>query len=194
MVQRIKTKEDLKRFLDYEVQPISLFLRICPIMISERQLCRKHQILLRKTEFYMNSGRKFQSFFYRRCLQRFQCIYGMHIPPNVFDIGLKIIHSGPILVNSNVVAGKNCTLHVGAKIVAGGTDNGVPVIGDNVIFGVGAVALGEITIADGVAIGANAVVNRSVLEPNIAVAGIPARKISSNGSNVWGKRKAPQEE
>ncbi len=194
MVQRIKTKDDLKRFLNHEVGPISLLLRICPVMFSEKQICRKYQILLRKTEFYMNSGRRFRRAFYRRRLQRFQCIYGMQIPPNVFDIGLKIMHLGPILVNSNVVAGKNCTLHVGAKIVAGGTDNGVPVIGDNVIFGAGAVALGGITIADGVAIGANAVVNKSVLEPNIAVAGVPARKISNNGSNVWGKGKTPREE
>ena len=47
------------------------------------------------------------------------------------------------------------------------------------------VVLGNVTVADNVAIGANAVVNRDVLEENIAVAGVPAKKISNNGAIAW---------
>jgi len=42
--------------------------------------------------------------------------------------------------------------------------------------------MGEITIANGVAIGANSVVNKSIHEQNITVAGVPAKKVSNKGS------------
>ena len=41
---------------------------------------------------------------------------------------------------------------------------------------------GRIEIADGIAIGANAVVNKSFLENNISIAGIPAKKIGNMGT------------
>ena len=46
----------------------------------------------------------------------------------------------------------------------------------------GAKIFGNITIADGIVIGANSVVNKSFLEPNITIAGVPAKKISNKGS------------
>ena len=45
--------------------------------------------------------------------------------------------------------------------------------------------MGGIRIADGVCIGANAVVIKDILEPNITVGGIPARKISDNNSDKY---------
>jgi serine O-acetyltransferase len=42
---------------------------------------------------------------------------------------------------------------------------------------------GPIRIADGIAIGANSVVNRSFEEPGITIAGAPARKVSDRGSD-----------
>lgn len=38
------------------------------------------------------------------------------------------------------------------------------------------VFLGGVYIVNGVALGANAVVNKEIMEPNIAVAGVPAKK------------------
>jgi serine O-acetyltransferase len=58
----------------------------------------------------------------------------------------------------------------------------VPKIGNNVFIGPGAVVIGDIEIADGIAIGANSYVNKSFKEPNITVAGCPAKKISDGGS------------
>jgi serine O-acetyltransferase len=49
-------------------------------------------------------------------------------------------------------------------------------------IGPGAKIFGKITIADNVAIGANSVVNKSVAEPNVTVAGVPARIINRVGN------------
>ena len=49
-------------------------------------------------------------------------------------------------------------------------------------IGVGVVIIGDVEIADNIVIGANAVVNKSFLEPGITIAGVPARKISDKSS------------
>ena len=55
--------------------------------------------------------------------------------------------------------------------------NDAPKIGNNVEIGFGAVIIGKVIIADGIKIGANSVVTKSFLEPNITIAGVPAKKI-----------------
>jgi serine O-acetyltransferase len=62
-----------------------------------------------------------------------------------------------------------------------------PLIGEDVYIGVGARVLGEVEIADGIVIGANAVVTTSFREPSITIAGIPARKISDKGTESFWK-------
>ena len=64
-----------------------------------------------------------------------------------------------------------------------------PIIGDNVCIGPGAVIFGEITIADGCYIGANAVVNKSFTEPNSVIVGIPAKVIKTDPIHWWEKIK-----
>jgi serine O-acetyltransferase len=59
--------------------------------------------------------------------------------------------------------------------------NLAPKIGNNVFIGPGAVIVGPIEIADGIAIGANSYVDRSFTEPDITIAGVPARKVSNKG-------------
>ena len=98
------------------------------------------------------------------------------------------MHVGPILINGNAKIGKNCSIHINTSIVAGGIDSSAPTIGDNVVIGVGAVLLGKISIANNIAIGANAVVNKSFFEEDIAIAGVPAKKISNNGRSKWNKK------
>ena len=89
---------------------------------------------------------------------------------------LRIIHLGSILINNKVRLGNDCKLHINTAFVAKGTSNEAPTLGNGVVVGVGAVVLGGIHIADHVAIGANSVVNKDVLESNITVAGIPAAR------------------
>ena len=50
-------------------------------------------------------------------------------------------------------------------------------------IGPGAKIFGPIKIANNVAIGANAVVNKDCLEDNATLAGVPARVVSHKGSN-----------
>ncbi len=109
---------------------------------------------------------------------------GFTIPPNVFGPGLAIAHRGTIAVNACTRVGANCRIHVCVNIGSqAGTDDQVPVIGDNVYIGPGAMLFGPIRIADGIAIGPNSVVNRSFEEPGITIAGAPARKVGDRGSD-----------
>lgn len=55
------------------------------------------------------------------------------------------------------------------------------IIGKHVYIGPGAKIFGDIYIADDIAIGANAVVNKSFTTPGITVAGVPAKIISDKG-------------
>jgi serine O-acetyltransferase len=82
------------------------------------------------------------------------------------------------VVNGAAKIGANCRLHVCVNIgTQAGYGNKAPIIGDNCYIGPGAKLYGDITIANNTAIGANSVVNKSFEENNIAIAGIPARKI-----------------
>lgn len=68
-------------------------------------------------------------------------------------------------------------MHSGVNI--GATDDGAPIIGDNVYIGPGAKIFGDITIGDNVKVGANSVVNQS-FPSNVVIAGIPAKIVKSS--------------
>ena len=107
---------------------------------------------------------------------------GFSIPINVFGKGLSIAHIGTIVVNGSTHIGENCRIHACVNIGTVPGVNGVaPTIGNNVYIGPGAKIYGNIRIASGIMIGANAVVNKSFDEENICIAGVPARKISDLG-------------
>ena len=73
--------------------------------------------------------------------------YALHIPINTCGKGLKIMHIGPILINGRVKIGENCSLHINTALVAGGTSDEVPCLGNGIVVGVGAVVLGGVRIA-----------------------------------------------
>lgn len=147
----------------------------------------KFQRLLRKTEYYNNCSRTvvgkiigawFKFRFYKQRIK-----YGFSIPLNVFGPGLSIAHIGSIVVNGNASIGENCRIQEGVTIGATNGSTKAPVLGNNVFIGSGAKIIGEIEIPDDVAIGANAVVVKTVAEPGITVAGAPAKKISNHDSH-----------
>lgn len=84
------------------------------------------------------------------------------------------------MVNSKAKVGANCRISHCVTIGAADVTHIPPKIGNNVFIGPGAVIVGAIEIADGVAIGANSFFNKSFLEPGITIAGTPARKISES--------------
>ena len=96
---------------------------------------------------------------------------------NCFDEGLTIDHWGAIVINPKAKIGKNCRLHGNNCIGNNGSIDIAPVIGNNVDIGFGAIVFGDVVIADDIKIDANAVVNKSFLEPGITIAGVPAKRV-----------------
>ena len=178
--ERLHSKKQLKEWLGWELRHYPGGLKA--LLPSETAILRKHQILLRKTEYYTNAGNKLLAIIYRFRLRKLQNRHAMHVPINVCGKGFRLMHIGPVLINNKAVIGENCSFHINTALVSGGSNDGTPVLGNHVVVGVGAVVVGGVCVADYTAIGANAVVNKDVLEENTAVAGVPAKKISNNGS------------
>ncbi len=147
----------------------------------------KYERILRRAEYFANCRRGKiwlpLVFLTQYRLSRYGFKLGFEIPVNAFGAGLSIAHHGMITVNGNVKVGENCRLHNGVTIgTEAGYSDRCPTIGDNVFIAPGSQIFGSITIADGIAIGANSVVNKSFIEEGITIAGAPARKISEKGS------------
>lgn len=145
----------------------------------------KFQRLLRRLEYRVNRG-SFRPIVtltaYR--LRRMGRKLGYTIPPNVFGPGLAIAHAGTIVVSSGARIGANCRIHACVNIGtrAGAKCEEAPVIGQNCYIGPGAKLFGPIVLGSDMAIGANAVVNRSFPRGPATIAGVPARVISNKGS------------
>lgn len=117
-------------------------------------------------------------------------LLGCEIPASTkIGQGLIIHHGRGLVLNENVVIGKNVTLKhnttIGNKESLSGDDLGSPVIEDNVLVGPNSVIIGPIRIGHNSIIGAGSVVIKDV-EPYSIVAGNPARlikKIDNGGKN-----------
>ena len=107
---------------------------------------------------------------------------GFFIPKNIFGPGLCIVHYGTIVVSPFAKIGAWCRIHPSTSI---GEYNGTPQLGDYVYVGPGAKIFGNISIGDNVAIGANAVVNKS-FGSNLIVGGVPAHVLSDKGAKDSG--------
>ncbi len=70
--------------------------------------------------------------------------------------GLCPIHSYSTIINGGATIGKNCTIY--HCVTIGVERSGVPVIGNNVTIGAGAIILGGIHVGNNVNIGAGAIV------------------------------------
>jgi len=141
-------------------------------------------MLLRRVEFFSNCKNsllwKPYIVYLKLRLRNLQIKLGFTIPINTIGPGLCIVHRGPIVIANNAKIGANLRINIGVVI---GEDRGlwnVPTIGDSVTIEPGCKIFGKIQIADGIHIGANAVVNKSFLDPGIVIAGVPARKIGNN--------------
>lgn len=146
----------------------------------------KFQLLMRKVEYYNNCKKGLFSKIYLYILKykykKKQIKYGFSIPINTFGPGLYIQHRGTICVNGSAKIGCNCRINVDVNI---GTnmerEEEAPEIGDNCFIGPGAKIFGKIKIGNNVAIGANAVVNKS-FGNNVTIAGVPAKIVNNIGT------------
>jgi serine O-acetyltransferase len=116
-----------------------------------------------------------------------EILTGISIPASAcighsFYIG----HFGGIILNSNTVIGSDCNISQGVTIGVSGTGEkrGVPVIGDKVYIGAGAVVCGKINIGNNVMIGACSMVNRDLPDNAVAI-GVPAQVVSYKGSEGY---------
>lgn len=160
----LKVKQSIINLLYNDIYRFQVILRLLEYKIN----CKSNRIIILIIKLYYNSLSK---------------KLGFTIPPNVFGPGLSIAHYGTIVVNGAARVGKNCRLHACTSIgTAAGFSGASPKIGDNCYIGPGAKIFGPIELMDNVAIGANAVVNKSICESNITIGGIPARKISCKSS------------
>jgi serine O-acetyltransferase len=94
--------------------------------------------------------------------------------------GFMIWHGVSTIIQAKKI-GKNCTIR--QHITVGNLGNiggGIPVIGDNVEIGSGAIIIGNITIGNNTIIGAGSVVTKDVPE-NCTVVGVPAYIIRKDG-------------
>lgn len=81
-----------------------------------------------------------------------------------------------VVIHKNCIIGRNVTISQCVTIGGKSGSSNVPIIGDNIHIGAGAIILGDIKIGDGAIIGAGAVVLSDVGEKEIW-AGVPACKI-----------------
>lgn len=110
-----------------------------------------------------------------------EVLLGIELPPQLdAGRGLTLYHGYGLVVHRDARLGQRCILRqgvcIGNKRRADGTDSGLPVIGDDVEFGVHAVAIGEIHIGDRARIGACTVITRDV-PPDTTMVGASARAL-----------------
>lgn len=129
---------------------------------------------LRHTEYYAERKSKNIIYYlpyiiYKKQKNKLGRYIGIDMGEGAFEPGLYIAHTGIIVGSSKI--GKNCKLH-GQNCIGSGA-----VIGDNCELWVGAKVIGPAKLANNITVAAGAVVVDSFDEPNITIAGVPAKKI-----------------
>ncbi len=170
----IKTKNDLKEYIKKDSENNQ--------SLNSKEF--KYVKLLRYCEYFYNCNKRIRFRIYKFILNRLSNKYITYIPLNVCEPGLSIAHLGCIFINGKAKVGKNLRIHAQCIIGASGPSNHVPILGDNILLGSGSKVIGNIKIASDVAIGANAVVTKSITEEGTTWGGVPARKISNNNSHL----------
>lgn len=111
---------------------------------------------------------------------------GIEIHPGAtIGEGLFIDHGMGVVIGETSILGENVTIYQGVTLGGTGKERGKrhPTIEDNVVIGVGATVLGDITIGHGTKIGGGAVVVNDV-PPNCTVVGVPGRIVVREGERV----------
>ncbi len=174
----IKDKKQLKYYLECDRVALGISGKK-PKFIGDE--IWKFERVMRKLDYASTNKKTLSRLILKLRYRNLGMKLGFSIPFGVCGPGLAIVHYGSIVISTNAKIGENARIHSGVNIGANAGEKKSATIGNNVYIGPGAKIIGDITIGDNVCIGANAVVVKDV-EPNITVGGIPAKKISDNGS------------
>lgn len=184
----IKTKCDLRDYLKVE---ITISRNIKNLIFPPPNY--RFVYYLRKFEYHFNNRKKIWHLPFLLWYYYWYYIYslktGLSIPKNVCEKGLTIYHFGSIVINGKSKIGENCCIMNNVNIGANQGSDKAPIIGRDVYIGPGVVIFGDIVIADGCYIGANAVVNKSITNKNSVVVGVPARIIKVDPVHWWEKNR-----
>ena len=112
--------------------------------------------LYNKMHKHYTKKHKRRALFYQKLI-RF--LFNCELPCGVvMGSGTELMHGGlGIVIHQKAVIGSNCKIYQHVTI-AGSSDGGVPVVGNNVLIGTGAFLMGDIKIGDNAKIGAHTVV------------------------------------
>ena len=112
--------------------------------------------------------------------------FGVEIHPGA-TIGRRFVidHGMGIVVGETTIIGDDCQLYQGVTLGGTGKEGGKrhPTLGNNVVVGVGASVLGNITLGDNAKVGGGAVVVRDV-PADCTVVGIPGHVTTKGGVRV----------
>lgn len=112
--------------------------------------------------------------------------FGVEIHPGA-TIGRRFVidHGMGIVVGETTIIGDDCQLYQGVTLGGTGKDKGKrhPTLGNNVVVGVGASVLGNITLGNNVKVGGGAVVVRDVPD-DCTVIGVPGHVTTRAGVRV----------
>lgn len=118
---------------------------------------------------------------YKTILYHYQIKFGYQIYAGTqIGEGLYFGHWGAVIINPEVIIGKNCNIAQGVTIgqTNRGDSKGCPIIGDEVWIGANAVIIGKIKIGNNVLIAPNSYLTKNVPDNSIVV-GNPARILPS---------------
>jgi len=130
----------------------------------------------RRAHWFYEHGHEFLA---RYISQRSRHKTGIEIHPGArIGKNLFIDHGMGVVIGETAVVGNNVTMFHGATLGGTGNEKGKrhPTVGDNVVIGSSAKILGNVYIASGTKVGANAVVLHDT-SPNSTVVGIPAEEV-----------------
>lgn len=105
---------------------------------------------------------------------------GIELGPHEFGRRIRIYHNN-IVINAGAIIGNDCELYGNNCIGNKGSASdalGAPIIGDKVSFGVGANAIGRISVCDHVQVSSMSLVNKDITESGL-YGGVPVRSIRS---------------
>lgn len=185
----IYTKEELLYYMEedrkvYHKQEIySIKGKVINLIFKDHFF--EYMKCLRKLEYYSNR-KKVGRYYYAYKLGKLKQKTGIDLAPNVAGAGLHLPH-GKVVINPKAKIGEHCKIlsDVTIGVLGSHRASGAPRIGNRVFIGSGARIIGDIEIADDIVIGANAVVTKNFFECGITIAGVPARKICNNGSQMF---------